>query len=264
MQRCSTLDISRIRDHRGRCVMHYAAQKGNVAALEYFGPLANALCCEGWSPLHYAAYFGNRITCERLIQLGADIDLPCEAYGRTAYDYAADGEMKCTKIALALAGADSEKARKVAHDYIESLSGAYRKKMRMSQLHDTGNYYDKFAPAAPSTAQATSSATTTNQQSEGLKKIRDVACDKMVESNKLNPEITAEKIKAADGVCATCAAGLLELKTNKGSLFGCNFGDNCVRDPGGHPKTKKWLADNVDPSRMSSWMSLIDIFVDDN
>lgn len=93
---CGKLDISRIRDHRGRCVLHYASQKGNVSALEYFGPLANALDSEGWAPLHYAAYWGNRISCDRLVQLGADIDMLCSAHGRTAFDYAVDGQMKCT------------------------------------------------------------------------------------------------------------------------------------------------------------------------
>lgn len=44
------INISRIRDERGRSVMHYAVQRGNVSALEYFAPLANSLCSEGWSP----------------------------------------------------------------------------------------------------------------------------------------------------------------------------------------------------------------------
>eukprot|EP00392_Amoebophrya_sp_AT5.2_P010077 g10130.t1 len=133
VQRCGSMDIALIRDKRGRCVMHFAAQKGNVAALEYFGPLANALDSEGYAPLHYAAYFGHRITCDRLIQLGADVDLICGPNGRTAFDYAEDGLMKCTMISLALNGADSPKARALAQRYIESLSGSYRKKWAAAQ-----------------------------------------------------------------------------------------------------------------------------------
>ena len=116
-------DISLIRDHRGRCVMHYAAQNGNVAALEYFGPLANAVDCEGWAPLHYAAYFGNRITCDRLVQLGADINMLDAPYGKSAFDYAKDGQMKCTMISLALNGSQEPEAKALAQRYIDSLSG---------------------------------------------------------------------------------------------------------------------------------------------
>ena len=116
------LDIALCRDHKGRTVMHYAAQNGNVAALEYFGPLSNALDCQGYAPIHYAAYFGNRITCDRLTQLGGDVNL-IDNEGRTAFDYARDGQMKCTMISLALNGATSFGAEEIASRYIEGLSG---------------------------------------------------------------------------------------------------------------------------------------------
>ncbi|CAD7952997.1 unnamed protein product [Amoebophrya sp. A120] len=134
IRRCKKLSIGLIRDKRGRCVMHYAAQKGNVAALEYFGPLANALDREGWAPLHYAAYFGNRVSCDRLVQLGADIDMPCLPNGKTPFDYAEDSFMKCTMTTLALNGANSMKARRIAHAFIETLSVTYRKKLMADQL----------------------------------------------------------------------------------------------------------------------------------
>ncbi len=75
VNKMGNIDISMVRDNKGRTVMHYAAQTGNVAALEYFGPLANALDAQGYAPIHYAAWFGQRITCDRLVQLGADINM---------------------------------------------------------------------------------------------------------------------------------------------------------------------------------------------
>lgn len=79
-----------------------------------FGPLANALDSEGWAPLHVASYFGNRITCDRLVQLGADIDMIDSPYGKTPFDYAKEGLMKCTMVSLALNGADSAEAKELA------------------------------------------------------------------------------------------------------------------------------------------------------
>ncbi|CAD7942453.1 unnamed protein product [Amoebophrya sp. A25] len=142
-----SVDIGNIRDRRGRGVLHYAVQKGNVAALEYFGPLANALDAEGWAPLHYAAYFGNRICVDRLCQLGADVDMISPIDGKTAYDYAEDMQMKCTMTALALNGASGPRAQLTKEKFLETLSSSSRRKY--TAWEEEMRKCNAFAPPIP-------------------------------------------------------------------------------------------------------------------
>ena len=94
----------------------------------YFGPLANSLDASGSAPLHVAAYFGHRITCERLLQLGADVNL-IDGDGLTPFDHAREGQMKCTMATLALNGATAHGAEELAARYVAAI--AARKNLPM-------------------------------------------------------------------------------------------------------------------------------------
>ncbi|CAD7942497.1 unnamed protein product [Amoebophrya sp. A25] len=74
------------RDYRGRSALHFTAMTGNEQAVEALKDLVNCQDEEGRTPLHIAAWFGNRICCDKIIRYGADIDLVCYK-GKKAIDY---------------------------------------------------------------------------------------------------------------------------------------------------------------------------------
>lgn len=58
----------------------------------------------GKTPLHYAAYYGNKTMCGKLVELGAEIDMK-DRTGRTPYQSA--GRQKSTQDFLRECGADA-------------------------------------------------------------------------------------------------------------------------------------------------------------
>lgn len=79
-------DMTLYRDERGRSALHYAALAGNEGVVDGLKELTNCMDQDGFTPLHTAAYFGNRICCDKIIKFGCDIDLLCYA-GRKAIEY---------------------------------------------------------------------------------------------------------------------------------------------------------------------------------
>ena len=76
---------------------------------------------EGWTPLHYASYFGHRVIIDRLITLGADVNIPDAQYGKLAYDYADEALYRAAMMSLANAGTNSEKAQACRERAADSL-----------------------------------------------------------------------------------------------------------------------------------------------
>lgn len=52
-----------------------------------------------------------------------------DAQGKSPFDYAKEGQMKCTMISLALNGANQPEAEGLCERYIESLSGKAKAKV---------------------------------------------------------------------------------------------------------------------------------------
>lgn len=74
-------DVVRIRDHRGRSALHFAATSGNTDMIPFFRDLLNAFDRDGYTPLHTAIWFGKKDFVHALIQANADATLPAKDIG---------------------------------------------------------------------------------------------------------------------------------------------------------------------------------------
>jgi len=94
-----SIDLLKVRDKRGRSVIHYVAIGGNHNVVDCFAPMVNARDSEGWTPLHYAAYLGHRATCEELVKCGAFLETKDDE-GYDALHFSQVAGMKQTFTAL--------------------------------------------------------------------------------------------------------------------------------------------------------------------
>ncbi|CAD7939513.1 unnamed protein product [Amoebophrya sp. A120] len=98
-------EIDLYRDRRGRSALHYTAMSGNEQAVDALQELVNTQDHDGWTPLHTAAWFGNRICCDKIVKYGADVDIRCYD-GRKAIEYARENKWRSTVQTLVRFGLD--------------------------------------------------------------------------------------------------------------------------------------------------------------
>lgn len=80
---------------------------GNEQAVDALKELVNTQDEDGWTPLHTASYFGNRICCDKIVKYGADVDIICYE-GKKSIDYARIMKWKSTAQTLIRFGLDED------------------------------------------------------------------------------------------------------------------------------------------------------------